>query len=65
MADRQVKVVITGNVGPNAFETLNAAGISVMTGASGSIREAIERYKKGELKAAQGATTGAMMAHGK
>jgi len=65
MADKKVKVVITGNVGPNAFQTLNAAGISVMTGASGSIREAIEKYKKGELKEAQGATTNAMKAHEK
>lgn len=65
MADKKVKTVITGNVGPNAFQTLNAAGISVMTGASGSIREAIEKYKKGELKEAQGATTNAMKAHEK
>jgi predicted Fe-Mo cluster-binding NifX family protein len=65
MADREVKAVLTGSVGPNAFETLSAAGISVMTGASGSVREAIEKYKKGELKPTQEATTGAMMAHGK
>jgi len=65
MAERQVKAVVTGNVGPNAFQTLNAAGISVITGASGSVRQAIEKYKKGELKPTQGPTTGAMMAHGK
>ncbi|MCG2720887.1 MAG: NifB/NifX family molybdenum-iron cluster-binding protein [Thermodesulfovibrionales bacterium] len=65
MADRQVKAVVTGNVGPNAFETLNAAGISVITGASGNVRQAMEKYKKGELKPTQGPTTGAMMAHGK
>ena len=65
MAERQVKAVVTGNVGPNAFETLNAAGISVITGASGSVRQAIEKYTKGELKPTQGPTTGAMMAHGK
>ena len=65
MAERLVKAVVTGNVGPNAFQTLNAAGISVITGASGSIRQAIEKYKKGELKPTQGPTTGAMMAHGK
>jgi predicted Fe-Mo cluster-binding NifX family protein len=65
MAERQVKAVVTGNIGPNAFQTLNAAGISVMTGASGSVRLAIEKYKQGELKPTQGPTTGAMMAHGK
>jgi len=65
MADKQVKAVVTGNVGPNAFQTLNAAGISVITGASGSVRQAIEKYKKGELKQTQGPTTGAMTAHGK
>lgn len=65
MAERQVKAVVTGNVGPNAFQTLNAAGISVITGASGNVRQAIEKYNKGELKPTQGPTTGAMMAHGK
>jgi len=57
VTSRQVKTVITGNVGPNAFETLQAAGIKVITGASGSIREALEKYKKGELKPAGGPNT--------
>jgi predicted Fe-Mo cluster-binding NifX family protein len=65
MAERQVKVVVTGNVGPNAFQTLHTAGISVMTGASGGVRQVIEQYKRGELKPTQGPTTGAMMGHEK
>jgi len=50
IAKKEAKVVITGNVGPNAYGTLSAAGIEIITGASGTIREAVEKYKKGELK---------------
>jgi predicted Fe-Mo cluster-binding NifX family protein len=44
------KVVITGNCGPKAFKTLNAAKIKVSTGASGNIEKIIEKYKRGEIK---------------
>ena len=54
MAEKQVKAVLTGNVGPNAFQTLQAGGIEVITGVSGKIKEAIEKYKKGEFKSTQG-----------
>ena len=50
--------VITGNVGPNAFEVLSAAGIETMTGASGTIRHALELYKSGSLQSTAGATVG-------
>jgi len=51
VADKDVKVVLTGNCGPNAFRTLEAAGIEVVVGVSGTIREAIEAYKTGTLTA--------------
>ncbi|HBE77072.1 MAG TPA: dinitrogenase iron-molybdenum cofactor biosynthesis protein [Firmicutes bacterium] len=42
--------LITGNVGPNALEVLNAAGISICRGKATSIRENIEEYKRGTLE---------------
>lgn len=56
MISRGVGAVLTGNVGPNAFRTLEAAGIKVLTGASGTVRETLDRYKKGELAGAAGPT---------
>ena len=58
IANKGVNVVITGNVGPNAFQTLSAAGIKIYTGASGTIKESIERYKKGELTETKSANVG-------
>ena len=49
IASKGAKVLITGNVGPNAFQALSAAGIKVVTGAFGSVREAIKKYERGEL----------------
>ena len=58
VASKQVKAIITGNVGPNAFQTLQAAGVEVVTNASGSVKEAVEKYKKGESKPAEGPSVG-------
>jgi predicted Fe-Mo cluster-binding NifX family protein len=46
--EKGVKAVLTGNCGPNAFSVLKAANISVMTGVSGSVQEAVEHYKAGK-----------------
>ena len=51
VASKGVKVVITGNIGPNAFAALAQTGIKIVTGVFGvSVKEAVEKYLKGELQ---------------
>jgi predicted Fe-Mo cluster-binding NifX family protein len=58
IANKGVKVVITGNVGPNAFGALSAAGIEIVTGAPGTVREVVEKFRRGELQRTGGPTVG-------
>ncbi|MFA4991044.1 MAG: NifB/NifX family molybdenum-iron cluster-binding protein [Candidatus Omnitrophota bacterium] len=58
VASKQIRAVLTGNVGPNAFQTLQAAGIEIFTGASGTVKEAIAMYKKGGFKSTQKPSVG-------
>jgi len=53
VATKGVEAILTGNIGPNAFQVLQAAGIEVITGVSGKVKEAIEKYKRGELKSVE------------
>jgi predicted Fe-Mo cluster-binding NifX family protein len=46
----EVQVVLTGNMGPNAYQALSAAKIKVVTGATGTVQEAVMLYKSGKLK---------------
>jgi predicted Fe-Mo cluster-binding NifX family protein len=58
IASKNVQVLITGNVGPKAFQALFAAGITIITGASGIVRVAIEKYKNGLLSETKAPTVG-------
>lgn len=50
MAGKEVTAVLTGNCGPNAYEGLSAAGVEVIVGVAGKVRDAVESYKSGNLK---------------
>jgi len=52
LANKDVTVVMTGNCGPNAFQTFGAAGIQVITGIAGKVRDAVQMYKSGAVSSA-------------
>ncbi len=56
VVNKGISVLITGEIGPNAFKILSAAGIKVITVSTGTVREALERYKSGSSQQASGAT---------
>ena len=58
IAGKGVKVLVTGSIGPNAFQALSATGIKIMTGAFGTVREVVEKYKRGEMKETGAPTVG-------
>jgi len=51
IVDSEAKVVLTGNCGPNAFRVLQSSEIEVYVGLGDlTAREAIEKFKAGELE---------------
>jgi predicted Fe-Mo cluster-binding NifX family protein len=50
VASKGAKVILTGFCGPNAVRTLSAAGIELYVVQRGTVKEAVEKYIKGELK---------------
>jgi predicted Fe-Mo cluster-binding NifX family protein len=50
ISNMNVESLITGNIGPNAYRVLSEASIKIYSGATGNIKDAIEKFKKGEYK---------------
>lgn len=50
VVDKGAGAVITGNVGPNAMNVLQAAQIDIFRGSPVSVKENIEKYKGGLLE---------------
>jgi predicted Fe-Mo cluster-binding NifX family protein len=49
VSSHHAEYVITGHCGPKAFRALSAAGIKVVTGVDGTVAEAVEKLKAGEV----------------
>ncbi|NFA61836.1 NifB/NifX family molybdenum-iron cluster-binding protein [Clostridium sporogenes] len=50
LVDEKVDVIITGSLGPNAFEIIEKEGVKAYKCESISITSVIEKYNKGELE---------------
>jgi predicted Fe-Mo cluster-binding NifX family protein len=47
--------ILTGNCGPKAFKVLGAAGVDVILGVSGTVREAVQAFLAGQYEPAKAA----------
>jgi predicted Fe-Mo cluster-binding NifX family protein len=54
VARHRPQAVLTGNCGPKAFQTLQAAGIPVIVGVEGLVREVVQNYQAGIFQPAPG-----------
>jgi predicted Fe-Mo cluster-binding NifX family protein len=55
ISEKGAEVLLTGYCGPNAFKTVDAAGIKVVNDVSGTVREAVEKFKSGPVEYSTGA----------
>ena len=55
VVDTGAEGVVTGNVGPKAFATLDAAGIKIYTGASGTVQDVVDKFQQGIFQPSTGA----------
>jgi predicted Fe-Mo cluster-binding NifX family protein len=56
VVERGARAVLSGRVGPNALDVLQAANVPVYTFDGGTVRQAVEAFKAGRLPVTSGAT---------
>lgn len=55
VAKTGAKAVITGHVGPKAYAALNKGGVAIYLREGGTVAEAVEAFKSGQLTETDGA----------
>jgi predicted Fe-Mo cluster-binding NifX family protein len=55
VADKGAEVLLTGYCGPNAFKTVQAAGMKVVSDVSGTVEEVVHAFINGEVVYTDGA----------
>lgn len=55
VADKGAEVLLTGYCGPNAFKTVQAAGVKVVNDVTGSVEEAVQTFITGDVVYSEGA----------
>ncbi len=56
VVEKKAQAVVSGNVGPNAFQVFQSASLPVYLFSGGTVQEAVEAFKSGRLSVAGGAT---------
>lgn len=59
VVERGAQAVLTGNLGPNAFDVLQAAGVPGYLVPEGTVRQAVEAFKANQLQPMGGANVAA------
>lgn len=57
IADKGAEVLMTGYCGPNAFKTVQAAGMKVVSDVTGTVEQAIKAFLAGDVAYSDNANT--------
>jgi predicted Fe-Mo cluster-binding NifX family protein len=50
VVERGAQAVVTGNMGPNAFNVFQSAGVPIYLFGGGTVRDAVEAFRSGKLQ---------------
>jgi len=58
IAKEGAQALLTGNVGPNAFDVLSNTGVDIYTDAEGTVKEAVRKLAQGNWQKTESASVG-------